>query len=1336
MAEEIQRRILSVQDGVDDSRRIPVNASQSLYSGIVPPPPGDMTVLSSAIWHGTVYAGTALSAEIGDLSSFLCRELGWTPEQLVRRLAPAQIDATVMIIHGLMNNDRRAHDFLLADEAGFGKGRVLMTVALWCCRNGILPVVLTKTTALFSNLWQDAIDIGAEDIFRRPFLINEHTQIVGLNGQGTIFGNISPKLHRSTIRDKKDLPDEFGLVMLTWSQLAAKTNAKLDWILHLGGTRRIMAIGDECHTAVSRSALIAQSAAKIRNVAIGSCDTSATSARHVMNMASYRNIYPWLADLPLHTMETMPHRHRAWLAEMSVQAAIRNGKMIRREIDRSGVVIDVIEPSQDVISDNKALSDYFGQTLSEMRELWKLVKAYVDSRNTAAEMQAESIGKTVPKSAKMSVAGNFYARMDTICLQFDACVSADMAISLACQQLLEGIQPTIILNMTMESAAKQILGIDSIVSDEGDAAPSSDEDAEDGPIDIDLANRPLTFPDILMLMLDNIVSIVVSKQKSRLDLNAVGMEPMLMRYERVASMIQNMPVEMPASPIDYIREGIIARGKALFAEKKIPWEWNVGEISGRTAYLKDGRYVRREEDMNETIIGYNSGFLDCIIMTAAGSTGGSMHHTAGPTPESNKRRRPHSQIEVVGSRDPIERIQTRGRIARRGVISTPRYAILISGTPYSRCRLAIETAKEKMLNAAVSGVHRAGVENDAINMLSPAGDGVARDILISNPDLAEYLGIDLIYADPNDETWHVRRLMGRSMLLPCDEAEKMMSRFLNGMKRESRHVRNIAVSQIGNGWEMSETMTLLEAGDKHSHPQSIWFQDTGVATLTRKVPITGRTQMDLPPLAAEVPDLPILKKRAETALLPYLESVKPLWAKSVKHALSVANKPGLFPNIKRNACVLERERYNRFMALMPHLKVGEAFILPDAMGEQRPAILTNISIPSNPLAWRRYSLDYIVPGDKTVYVTDLIPFLETESIYIADNAKARSRFPMTPEGERTETLFVLQGNIHRAILHASRADVGRKVEFGNTSGGFFSGIVLTRRERQAIMAAPLLVPSVDCAKSLLAAGADLFCANSLTIRGTSSGIVIQVDTKGRNGRLDVILAGICGCKANSASFPVPLNEVGRALEAVSFFYSIACASRHRPVMAQIMDGVNLPQIRAEQPNQRMEAPAPAPAVRNTHPTRTPASRIRVPARGAVASPAPTPQASSPQAKPTHARAVPERRAITSIGSVKASAPVQPAPPSSDKETGPEIKRPIPPPRRNSGYNFVPPPPRTGTPSRPPVKAATPPRPSSRASLRLPPARSPFVSRRTASEKDTDKEEEKAKKPTSQMNFGF
>ncbi len=1332
MAEEIQRRILSVDDGVDDSRRIAVNATQSLYSGIVPPPPGDMTVLSSAIWHGTVHAGTVLGAAIGDLPAFLCREVGWTHEELGRRLAPAQIDAAVMIINGMKSGDRRAHDFLLADEAGFGKGRVLMTVALWCCRNGILPILLTKTSALFSNLWQDAIDIGAEDVFKRPFLINEQTSIVGLNGQGTLFGNISPKLHRTTIRDLHDLPEQFGLVMLTWSQLASKTNPKLDWLLHLGKTRKIMALGDECHTAVSRSALISQSAAQIRKASVGSCDTSATSARHVMNMASYRNIYPWLADLPLHTMESLPTRHQAWLAEMSVQSAIGHGKMIRREIDRSGVVIDVIEPPAEIIAKNNNVTNHFALILSEMRELWSLVRKYINDRNIAAEMQAESVGKTVPKSAKLFVAGNFYARMETICLQFDACISSDMTIDQACQQLIDGIQPTIILNMTMESAAKQILDIDAaITSDDSDAPPEASEDRSDDEevIDIDLANRALTFPDILTLMLDNIASIVVSKQKSRLDLNAVGMEPMLARYERIAEMIGRMP-DMPASPIDYIREGIVKRGEALFSKGKIPWAWNVGEISGRTAYLKDGRYVRRDEEMNDTIIKYNSGFLDCVIMTSAGSTGGSMHHTSGPTPESNLRRRPHSQIEVVGSRDPIERVQTRGRIARRGVISTPRYSILISGTPYSRCRLAIETAKEKMLNAAVSGSHRAGVDDDEINMLSPAGDGVARDMLVSNPDLADFLGIDLIYADPSDETWHVRRLMGRSMLLQCHDAENVMTRFRNGMKRESRHVRNIAVSQIGDGWERGEVMTLLEAGDKTSHPQSIWSQDTGITSISRTVPVAGWTRQELPALVPEVPDLAILQSRAEAALMPYLETVKPTWAKSVRHALSVANKPGLFPNVKRNPCVIERERYTRFLALMPKLKVGEAFILPDAMGEQRPAILTGVTIPTNPLQWRRYSLDYIVPGDKTVYVTDLVPFLEPESIHIPDNVIARSRFPDATDKERTETLFLLQGNIHRAILHAARANVGRKVEFGDDTGRFSSGIVLTRRERQAILAAPLLVPSVDCAKQLLEHGADLFCSNSMTIRRTASGIVIQIDTKGRNGRLDVILAGISGRKANSPSFPIPLNEVGQALEAVSHFYSISCSSHHRRTMANILDGEAPEYTQASAPAQ-----AAGPEVVTSPPgSRMARTRIPVPARGSLAPEPVRPQA-APASRVSASRPSPAQRATSTIKTGGVAAPVSaPAAPSQTP-----ARHILPPRGGNSNYAYVPPPPRRAAPEQKPSAPAAAPAPtppaSVRATSRLPPVRPAVITRRVPNQ---EKEAEKESTPPSagQMNFGF
>ncbi len=1328
---EIQRHLIVTHDGIDDRLRVPVNATQSLYSGVVLPPPGDMTVLSSAIWHGTVLAGRALSEKIGDFSAFLMRELHWSKEELNKSLAPAQIDAAVMIIHGLMNKDRRAHDFLLSDEAGFGKGRVLMTVALWCRRNGILPIVLTKTSSLFSNLWQDAIDIGATADFKRPFIVNERISIVSLNGQGTIFGNISPKLHRNTIRNKEDIPDEFGIVMLTWSQLASKNNPKLDWILDLGKNRKIMTIGDECHTAVSRSALIAQSAAEIRRESIGSCDTSATSARHIMNMASYRNIYPWLAELPLHTMETMPTMHQAWLAELSVQQAIGNGKMIRREIDRSGVTIDILQPDDDAIAQNYVVSDHFAAILSEMRSLWLQTKQYVSTINVIAESKAEEAGKILPKSARLAVAGNFYNRLETISLQFDACVSAEKTIEVACGQLLDGIQPSIILNMTMESAASQLMSIDLNGGDDTEPTVSSSDDDDEDVIEIDLANRPLTFPDILRLMLDNTVSVVMNRQKSRLDLSKQNMQQMRDRYEHILEMIEAMPGDMPASPIDYIRDGIEAKGKELFRQGKIPWAWKVGEISGRSAKLIDGRYVRRNETTNEVIIEYNNGTVDSVIMTAAGSTGGSMHHTAGPTPESNARRRPHSQIEVVGSRDPVERIQTRGRIARRGVISTPRYAILLSGTPYSQCRLAVETAKEKMLNASVSGSHRAGVDDTEINMLSAAGDAIARDMLVANPDLADHLGIDLVYADPSDETWHVRRLMGRSMMLSCADAINVMSRFKAGMQREARHVRNISVSQIGSGWSFSDHMTLLEPGDTSAHPQSIWNADTGIASISRVVPVSGKIQSELPPLSPDGPDLKIVKTRAENALIGHLESVRPSWAKSVKHALSVVNKPGLFPSIKRNPCVIENERYHRFLNIVSKLKIGEAFILPDAMGENRPAILVNIVIPSNPLQWRKYSLDYIVPGDKTVYVTDLMPFIEPESIYIADNAKARSRFPQSLDATRTETLFILQGNMPRAILHASRAGVGRKVEFVDDQDRAYSGIVLTKKERQAILAAPLFVPSTDCAKKLMEKGVDLFCANSLTIRQNSMGMTIQVDTKGRNGKLDVILAGIAGCKANSPTFNIPLNETGQALDAVGYFYSIACSSRCRKTITQIMDGM---QMRDTAPSAHMPETNIIP-VRGSVGTIPPASRAMPPRPSpAVSAPNTMPSRQTPSANTS--REAPKRSIAAMAGNKAPSSPPQPQPPRPPTAT-------IIPPRTHGGNNFVRPnaptrvvaQPRPQQPARATQPSASPPVTKPTISPRLPPVRSgAAIARHTQPDKSASSSAPQS--PSEQMKFQF
>ena len=1129
------------RDAIDDANRVSVGASQSLYiSGAA----GESTaVLPSVLWHSTVSSISSLVDEIGDIDIFLSRELGWTEEHVAQVLSPEQRDGAAKIIYAIKVGKDADRAFLLADEAGFGKGRILMTVACWSKRQGHIPVVFTKYPSLFSNLWQDIQDLGQEETLGRPFIINESVSIVDLkNSDGkNIFGNISPKIHKATIQNSDTLPDGYGFIISTWSQLSVKESPKVNYLKRVFEHNRCCYIGDESHTAVTQSALISNNANILKDMAYSICDTSATSSRDIANMSSYRAVYPWLSDMKAE-MFSMSDAYKIWVSEFSVEEAVKNGQMIRREMDTSGIELEVLYPQEEAIRKNTAIRDTFAHSVSLMADLSDAIKALCDEKN-----------RDLPESElKTFETTNFFSRLSLLSLQLEACMVSEFSARLACDEHLEkNVKPLIILDMTMESSANAILNMDDAIDDAVEEQARDDE--ED---DCDMARKPMTIHDLMYLALERVMTYRFGKDRFSVAENENHEIADL--YLKVKNAIAEFP-EMPASPIDHVRDIIEAEGRKRFESGEIAKPWKVGELSGRTAQIVNGQYVKRTEDRNAVISKYNSDDYDAVIATSAGSTGGSMHHAANF--KANKRR---SGIEAIGCRNAIDRKQMWGRISRRGNLSLPRYQTLCTGTAYSMCRLALENAKAMRLNASVSGDKNHGLLTKGEDILSPAANNIARDFLLRNPSIASHLRIDMeSQAAETEDSWFVKKLFGRSMMLPSEVVQRILNQFMKELERSNSYAANLTIDHLGDGWNISNSMTLVEPGEiKEDDTLSYFKGHIGLVEITREVEYQGLTTEDLPGLSSEKPaaSYPALLHEGKQR---HLTTFIPKWARSLKQALDAGKDTSAYPSIRRNPCVLENERIDKAQQILPLLGVGEGFVLPDKFGEQRPGIITNIRVPQNPFLWKEYIISYVVPGDNQTYMTDLFLMMDIPWVRHIDNDITRNRFQAPDNGKKQEKMTLLAGNMIRACSMASRIGVGRKVRYVDAENRERSGILVNQMEREKLLMSRLIVPTPVAAYRLIrdnkatlvyksGSGKDLLSLNM----DPQGNVFINMKGSARDqkilDKLRVILSGITGVKKSSNTFKVTQQDMGAALTAVTNQFNLTCTPSNRVPLLKIL----------------------------------------------------------------------------------------------------------------------------------------------------------------------------------------
>ena len=89
-----------------------------------------------------------IEAEHGQIDEFVAKELNWTVKEMWTYLAAEQVDAVAMAIH----NHKNGSAFILGDQTGIGKGRVVASMIRYAIINGYVPVFMTQKPTLFDDM--------------------------------------------------------------------------------------------------------------------------------------------------------------------------------------------------------------------------------------------------------------------------------------------------------------------------------------------------------------------------------------------------------------------------------------------------------------------------------------------------------------------------------------------------------------------------------------------------------------------------------------------------------------------------------------------------------------------------------------------------------------------------------------------------------------------------------------------------------------------------------------------------------------------------------------------------------------------------------------------------------------------------------------------------------------------------------------------------------------------------------------------------------------------------------------------------------------------------------
>lgn len=1035
-----------------------------------------------------------LYAKVGDIDEWVAGNLRWSQTEMASRLASEQVDAVALAMDAM--NEQTG--FLVADVTGFGKGRIAACVARYSALMGRRVVFFTEKANLFSDFWRDIRDIGSEDVFGRPFMLNwgsgaKAVRIVDTSSsEGRI---IFPAMKKTEIDTalREGIPADVRLVMTTYTQFN-RPGRKTEWLESIAKGSHLML--DEGHNQAGDSST-SKNIAPALEASASSTYSTATAGRDVTNLMAYRSVFPWL--LSIGDPELLTGNQKQGIAEASVREACAAGRIVRREHDLSNMILELMIDEKGMERSEK-LSDALAPILSKMARLSNKVYATIERRNEAAK---DAQGQLPPSQKKAAsefwFAANFGSRLNNLIGQFLVALKVDATVEACISDILEGIKPVIVIESTMESLMREL----SKEPTEEEAALDEDEALEQD-VDEDAVEniapdaRPPTYGEALRVMANRLLRVSVRRggpdgEKEVLELDDPDM--ITMRDEIIA-FASEFP-ELSLSPIDDIRERVEAEGRRLYSLNLIPAPWVMDEISARSMRVLDGKYVPMgNKDRNISVARFNNGDTHGIILTNAASTGLSLHDA--PQWLQHARRR---MYELRAPRNVVQRIQMWGRVFRRGQLTEPEFRILSTGMDAEMFDLAVQNRKVQGLSASVTGDGGAGLVVAARDYEDSLGNAITYDLLMENPNLADDMAISLkVEKDEGDKSLYwISKLLRRLWLVG-----KKDRKFLYSTLQEAYEERLNAGAPTADGTELPGewrmvSRRLLEKGDGLGDPLSnadVYVTDIEQDRIADPI---GVKELEWLVRHADKDYLERLGRLPSRLREEGPAAMKALLGRRLRSVERAMKEEGENP-IKRMARTVKSMGF-----LIGQVRPGVSSILPGEDGEPTRAVVVDVRFPvegGDIFSPRQWAISYAVPGEDELRVVTLDILLADGRMRIgtrAEGLEMKEKFDAAPRGESVTRRRLIDGSPLGSVMASVRLGSGARVSYRDGFGGLHDGILLSVSGARRVISVPGITTTSEGALAVLQADGRLVSSYDL-----SSAVEMRPWTDGRSGNRVIV----------------------------------------------------------------------------------------------------------------------------------------------------------------------------------------------------------------------------------------
>ena len=701
----------------------------------------------------------------GSVDEYVAKELGYTMEEIVGKdgeygyFSGEQVDAIALAI----SNIDSGTGFIIGDQTGVGKGRVVAAMMRFAMRNGLTPIFVTEKPNLYADMYRDFSDIGMADIASR-ILITNNNETIPLSEDGkTVIktkSNHTSKILNS-IRDAGKLPSKYDVIFTTYNQMNQVGDSPRRTFLEVMTEQNGMLIMDESHNAGGSSG-VRETAQKLPrsiwfrrlvNSAHSVFYSSATYAKRPDTMDLYSRTDMRLAVDDIEMLGAAISRGGVPLQQAVAAMLVKAGQYVRRERSFEGVPYDVHTVPVDT------------QKAEEMsitfKEIFDFSSVFAEPAvdGVADDGAATGVGIAGGSSAsggEVSTTG-FSSIMHNIIGQSLLALKTQAAIDEAIKAFKgdpknPSQKPVITLANTMGSFIEQY-AIENELKP-GDAIG-------------------LKFNDILFSYLDKTRRYREQDPFQRgqaiqhyLTDEQLGPEG-VREYNRIKNYIYSLNLDgIPVSPVDYIKMKLKEAGMT------------VEEITGRghtIEYKADGTQIYRMRGLKDkniaaklkTIANFNKDKTDALVINQSGSTGLSLHALPkweGHDPAAR------TMILLQAEANIDTHMQMLGRVHRAGQVKPPSYIQLAADIATEKRPAAVLAGKMASLNANTTAAKEGDLSaKDTVDFINKYGDRVVAGLMADFPEIHLSLGGPLPTA-PNTESGlqedgAARKITGRIPLL-------------------------------------------------------------------------------------------------------------------------------------------------------------------------------------------------------------------------------------------------------------------------------------------------------------------------------------------------------------------------------------------------------------------------------------------------------------------------------------------------------------------------------------------------------------------------------------------